>query len=50
MNEQFLVEEIYEREIQLAEEYEREQRAEMGALFGDPVSRPHQYGATEEDQ
>ena len=50
VNEQFLVEEIYEREIQLAEEYEREKRAEMRALFGDPVSRPRQYGATEDDQ
>ena len=54
MNEQFLVEEIYEREIRLAEEYEREKRAEMRAemraLFGDAVSRPHQYGVTEEDQ
>ena len=50
VNEQFLVEEIYEREIQLAEEYEREKRAEMRALNGDPVSRPHRYGATEEVQ
>ena len=50
VNEQFLVEEIYEREIQLAEEYEREKRAEMRALFGDPVSRPCQYGTIKEDQ
>ena len=50
VNEQFLVEEKYEREFQLAEEYEREKREEMRALFGDPVNRPHYYGSTDEDQ
>ena len=50
VNEQFLVEEIYEREIQLAEKYAREKKAEMRALYGDPVSRPRQYGTTEGDQ
>ena len=45
-----LVEEIYEREIQLEEEYEREKTAEMRVLYiwwsSDPVSS--RYGATEE--
>ena len=39
------MEEIYEREIKLADEYEREKRAEMKDLFVDPVSRPRRYGA-----
>ena len=43
VNKQFLVEEVYERNFQLAEEYEREKRAEMRALFGDPVSRLLSY-------
>ena len=33
MNEQYLVEEIYERELDLAEEYEREKEAELRALL-----------------
>ena len=34
VNEQFLVEEIYEREIHLAAEYEREKREELRFVFG----------------
>ena len=34
VNEQFLVEEIYEREIHLAAEYEREKREELRFVLG----------------
>ena len=47
VNEQYLVEEIYEREIHLAAEYEREKKEEMRSMFGHfaPVSSHQQsYG------
>ena len=45
VNEQFLVEEIYERELNLAEEYERENIAEcMNVRIFDHCHKPH-YGA-----
>ena len=50
VNERFLVEEKYEREFRLAEEYAREKRAEMRALYGNPVRQPPQYGTTDEDE
>ena len=45
VNEHYLVEEVYDRELRLAEEYEREKRAEMRALYGCPVERTN-YGST----
>ena len=39
MNEQFLVEDVYERELAIAEEYERERQAEWRAM-GLPERRP----------
>ena len=45
MNEQFLVEDIYERELNLAEEYERENIAEcLNVRIFDRSHKPH-YGA-----
>ena len=46
VNEHYLVEEVYDRELQLAQEYEREKRAEMRALYGCPVERRTNYGST----
>ena len=40
VNERFLVEEVYDRELQLAEEYEREKREEIRALYGHIQARP----------
>ena len=34
VNERYLVEEVYDRELRLAEEYEREKNEEMRALYG----------------
>ena len=51
VNEQFLVEEIYEREIDLAEEYEREKQEEQNFLLGldvNSVSIQHGYGINEQ--
>ena len=45
VNEQYLVEEIYERELDLAEEYEREKRAELRALLENNVGG-NGYGST----
>ena len=52
VNEQFLVEEIYEREIHLAAEYEREKREELRLMFGHlpPPSRQQCYDAINDDQ
>ena len=51
VNEQFLVEEVYERELMQAEKYEREKQAEMRAIYGDPINRPIcRYGTTTTDQ
>ena len=51
MNEQFLVEEIYEREIHLAAEYERERREELRSMFGHLASASRlQYYAINADQ
>ena len=52
VNEQFLIEEIYEREIHLAAEYERERREELRLMFGHlaSVSRQQCYGTINEDQ
>ena len=52
VNEQFLVEEIYEREIHLAAEYEREKREELRLMFGHlaSVSRQQYYNAINDDQ
>ena len=41
VNEQFLVEEIYEREIHLAEEYEKEKKEEMRSMFGQSSRQLH---------
>ena len=48
VNEQYLVEEVYDRELRQAEEHERKKRAEMRALF---ESRPSisSYGATDNE-
>ena len=47
VNEHYLVEEVYDRELRLAEEYEREKRVEMRALYGCPVERrTNNYGST----
>ena len=46
VNEHYLVEEVYDRELRLAEEYEREKRAEMRELYGCPVVRRTTYGST----
>ena len=50
--EQFLVEEIYEREIHLAAEYERERREELRLMFGhlSSSSRQFRYGTINDDQ
>ena len=51
VNEQFLVEEIYEREIRLAEEFEREKREEQNIIFGidvDSASSQQCYGTINE--
>ena len=45
MNEQYLVEQVYDRELRLAEKYEREKRKEMRALFGS-IQSVSSYGAT----
>ena len=45
VNEHYLVEEVYDRQLRLAEEYERERRGDMGALYGCPVE-DYGYGAT----
>ena len=51
VNEQFLVEEIYEREIHLAAEYERERREELRSMFGHLASASRlQYYAINADQ
>ena len=52
VNEQFLVEEIYEREIHLAAEYERERREELRLMFGhlSSSSRQFRYGTINDDQ
>ena len=34
VNERYLVEEVYDRELRLAEQYEREKREELRALYG----------------
>lgn len=39
VNEQHLVEKIYERNLDLAEEYERQEREEMRALLEDTEDR-----------
>ena len=46
VNERYLVEEVYDRELRLAEEYEREKRAEMRALYGCPVKKRPNYRST----
>ena len=43
---QYLVEEVYDRKLRLAEEYEKEKREEMRALFGSRQSISS-YGATD---
>ena len=51
VNERFLVEEIYEREIHLAAEYERERREELRSMFGHLASASRlQYYAINADQ
>ena len=52
VNEQFLVEEIYEREIRLAAEYEREKREELSSMFGNLASASGQqsYNTINDDQ
>ena len=53
VNEQFLVEEIYEREIHLAAEYERERREELRLMFGhdrDSAFNLQYYDSINEDQ
>ena len=51
VNERFLVEEIYEREIHLAAEYEREKKEELRLMFGHlaSVSRRQYYDAINEN-
>ena len=44
VNERYLVEEVYDRELRLAEEYEREKNEEMRALYG--VTSP-KYGTVD---
>ena len=44
VNERYLVEEVYDRELRLAEEYEREKNEEMRALYG--ATSP-KYGSVE---
>ena len=39
VNEHYLVEEIYDRELRMAEEYEREKKEMMRAFYGPPVDR-----------
>ena len=48
VNEQFLVEEIYERDVHLAAEYERERKEELRIMFGHLASVSNQqfYGST----
>ena len=47
VNERYLVEEIYDRELRLAEEYEREKTEEMGLLYANTsVETIHNYGTT----
>ena len=52
VNERFLVEEIYEREIHLAAEYERERREELRSMFGHLASAStlQYYDAINADQ
>ena len=50
VNEQFLVEEVYERELAQAEKYNREKQAEMRAIYGEPINRPiSTYGTTDHE-
>ena len=42
VNEQYLVEEVYDRELRLAEEYERENREEMRAVHEAMKTQRHQ--------
>ena len=44
VNERYLVEEVYDRELRLAEQYEREKNEEMRALYG---VRGPKYGAVD---
>ena len=44
VNERYLVEEVYDRELRLAEEYEREKNEEMRALYGATSSK---YGTVD---
>ena len=50
VNERYLVEEVYERELRLADEYEREKTEEMRLLYGSTsgtlVQTIQNYGAT----
>ena len=52
VNERFLVEEIYEREILLAAEYEREKQEGLRSMYGHLASIPRQqcYNAITNDQ
>ena len=52
VNEQFLMEEIYVREIHLAAEYEREKKEELRSMFGhlDSPSKQQCYSSVNNDQ
>ena len=45
VNEQFLVEEIYERELDRAEQYERDDDDDERSLLIQSVEVPQEYGA-----
>ena len=45
MNVQFLVEEIYERELAMAEEYEEQNRLEIDSLLVNIAEQNRSYGA-----
>ena len=50
VNEQFLVEEIYERELAMAEEYEEQNRLEIDSLLVNIAEQNRSYGALKSNQ
>ena len=50
VNEQFLVEEIYERELAMAEEYEEQNRLENDSLLVNIAEQNRSYGALKSNE